>query len=173
MNDINWIRSLDNNFEQLEHYFAEKLVFGTAISAACAALGVDLVLFYVLAIALTGETLARVAVACKRNRGLCRGLQQGIVRYICYGIFLIVAIALQVSFKRSLGLALPIADIFMCYLIFTDCSSILGHLQALGVHIPKGLRFLVVDGRHRIEHKIEDFVHPHDCHNRKDKNDGA
>lgn len=159
MNDINWIRSLDTNFENLEQWFAQKLAFGAAVSAICVALGVDLLLFYVLLGALTGETIARAAVACRRNRGLCRGLQRGIMRYICYGIFLLIAVALQVAFKRSLGLAIPVADIFMCYLILTDCSSILGHLHALGVPIPKALRFMVVESRHKMEHTIEHITH--------------
>lgn len=159
MNDINWIRSLDNNFADLEQWFAAKLFLGSCISACCAVFGIDLLLFYFLLGALTVEAVARSILSCRRNRGLCRGLQRGITRYICYGAFLFMAIALQVAFKRSLGLAIPVADIFMCYLIITDCASILGHLNALGVPIPKGLRFMIVGGKRKIERKIEEITH--------------
>lgn len=159
MNDINWIRSLDNNFADLEQWFAAKLFLGSCVSACCAVFGMDLLLFYFLLGALFVETATRALLSCRRGRGLCRGLQRGITRYICYGAFLFMAIALQVAFKRSLGLAVPLADIFMCYLILTDCASILGHLSALGVPIPKGLRFMIAGGKRKIEDRIESVTH--------------
>lgn len=171
MNDINWIRSLDSNFADLEQWFAGKLFLGTCVSAACGMLGIDLLLFYFLVGALTTESIVRAILSCRRNRGLCRGLQRGITRYICYGAFLFMAMSLQVAFKRSLGLAIPVADIFMCYLIITDCSSILGHLHALGVPIPRGLRFMIVGGKKRIENRIEAITHSDD--NQRGKNHGA
>ena len=159
MTDINWPEAFAYYSARLADMWPGKVAVGTALSSLCLLLGMDEVLFYVLLATLTGEMLTRIAVHCKRNKSLCRGLQHGLARYICYGLFLLMAVAVQMAFQRAVGVGLPIVDIFMAYLILTDCASVIGHLYVLGIPVPGILKTLVVGGRRRLEHAVREAVH--------------
>lgn len=105
-----------------------------------------------------GEMLTRIIVHCKRGKSLCRGLHHGLVRYSCYFFFLLMAVGVDISLRRALGFALPVTDVFMAYLVLTDCASIIGHLVWLGVPVPPLLVVLVTGGRTRLEKTVEDAV---------------
>lgn len=69
-----------------------------------------------------------------------------------------MAVGVDISLRRALGFALPVTDVFMAYLVLTDCASIIGHLVWLGVPVPPLLVVLVTGGRTRLEKTVEDAV---------------
>lgn len=136
MNDINWLHAIHYYCDRLLELWPGKVALGTALAAVLTALGIDHVLFGVLLASVMGEMLTRIIVHCKRGKSLCRGLHHGLVRYSCYFFFLLMAVGVDISLRRALGFALPVTDVFMAYLVLTDCASIIGHLVWLGVPVP-------------------------------------
>lgn len=158
MNDINWLHAIHYYCDRLLELWPGKVALGTALAAVLTALGIDHVLFGVLLASVMGEMLTRIIVHCKRGKSLCRGLHHGMVRYSCYFFFLLMAVGVDISLRRALGFALPVTDVFMAYLVLTDCASIIGHLVWLGVPVPPLLVVLVTGGRTRLEKTVEDAV---------------
>lgn len=158
MNDINWLHAIHYYCDRLLELWPGKVALGTALAAVLTALGIDHVLFGVLLASVMGEMLTRIIVHCKRGKSLCRGLHHGLVRYSCYFFFLLMAVGVDISLRRALGFALPVTDVFMAYLVLTDCASIIGHLVWLGVPVPPLLVVLVTGGRTRLEKTVEDAV---------------
>ena len=158
MNDINWLHAIHYYCDRLLELWPGKVALGTALAAALTALGIDHVLFGVLLASVMGEMLTRIIVHCKRGKSLCRGLHHGLVRYSCYFFFLLMAVGVDISLRRALGFALPVTDVFMAYLVLTDCASIIGHLVWLGVPVPPLLVVLVTGGRTRLEKTVEEAV---------------
>ena len=158
MNDINWLHTIHYYCDRLLELWPGKVALGTALAAILTALGIDHVLFGVLLASVMGEMLTRIIVHCKRGKSLCRGLHHGLVRYSCYFFFLLMAVGVDISLRRALGFALPVTDVFMAYLVLTDCASIIGHLVWLGVPVPPLLVVLVTGGRTRLEKTVEDAV---------------
>ncbi|WP_337428108.1 phage holin family protein [Desulfovibrio sp.] len=158
MNDINWLHAIHYYCDRLLELWPGKVALGTALAAILTALGIDHVLFGVLLASVMGEMLTRIIVHCKRGKSLCRGLHHGLVRYSCYFFFLLMAVGVDISLRRALGFALPVTDVFMAYLVLTDCASIIGHLVWLGVPVPPLLVVLVTSGRTRLEKTVEDAV---------------
>lgn len=158
MNDINWLHAIHYSCDRLLELWPGKVALGTALAAVLTALGIDHVLFGVLLASVMGEMMTRIIVHCKRGKSLCRGLHHGLVRYSCYFFFLLMAVGVDISLRRALGFALPVTDVFMAYLVLTDCASIIGHLVWLGVPVPPLLVVLVTGGRTRLEKTVEDAV---------------
>lgn len=158
MNDINWLHAIHYYCDRLLELWPGKVALGTALAAILTALGIDHVLFGVLLASVMGEMLTRIIVHCKRGKSLCRGLHHGLVRYSCYFFFLLMAVGVDISLRRALGFALPVTDVFMAYLVLTDCASIIGHLVWLGVPVPPLLVVLVTGSRTRLEKTVEDAV---------------
>lgn len=158
MNDINWLHAIHYYCDRLLELWPGKVALGTALAAVLTALGIDHVLFGVLLASVMGEMLTRIIVHCKRGKSLCRGLHHGLARYSCYFFFLLMAVGVDISLRRALGFALPVTDVFMAYLVLTDCASIIGHLVWLGVPVPPLLVVLVTGGRTRLEKTVEDAV---------------
>ena len=158
MNDINWLHAIHYYCDRLLELWPGKVALGTALAAILTALGIDHVLFGVLLASVMGEMLTRIIVHCKRGKSLCRGLHHGLVRYSCYFFFLLMAVGVDISLRRALGFAPPVTDVFMAYLVLTDCASIIGHLVWLGVPVPPLLVVLVTGGRTRLEKTVEDAV---------------
>ena len=158
MNDINWLHAIHYYCDRLLELWPGKVALGTALAAVLTALGIDHVLFGVLLASVMGEMLTRIIVHCKRGKSLCRGLHHGLVRYSCYFFFLLMAVGVDISLRRALGFALPVTDVFMAYLVLTDCASIIGHMVWLGVPVPPLLVVLVTGGRTRLEKTVEEAV---------------
>ena len=158
MNDINWLHAIHYYCDRLLELWPGKVALGTALAAVLTALGIDHVLFGVLLASVMGEMLTRIIVHCKRGKSLCRGLHHGMVRYSCYFFFLLMAVGVDISLRRALGFALPVTDVFMAYLVLTDCASIIGHLVWLGVPVPPLLVVLVTGGRSRLAKTVEEAV---------------
>ena len=158
MNDINWLHAIHYYCDRLLELWPGKVALGTALAAILTALGIDHVLFGVLLASVMGEMLTRIIVHCKRGKSLCRGLHHGLVRYSCYFFFLLMAVGVDISLRRALGFALPVTDVFMAYLVLTDCASIIGHLVWLGVPLPPRLVVLVTRRRTRQEKTLEEAL---------------
>lgn len=156
MTDPRWGDAFASAFAQLTALWPDKVAVGAAISGVCALMETDVALAYICFGMLTGDMTARVAVCCKRNRPLCRGLKRALPRYVCYLIFIVMAWAAQVAFQRGLHVGLPIVDIMLAYLILTDTASIIGHLHYLGVPVPPVLKWLVFGGRERLKNRVRE-----------------
>lgn len=100
------------------------------------------------------EMLSRLLVGFKRRHSVCRELNRGMVRYLVYGGCLLMAVAVDVSLRRALGFSIPVVDVFMAYLILTDCSSIVGNAIRIGLPVPPLLVTLVFGGKTRVEKAI-------------------
>lgn len=173
MNDINWLHAIHYYCDRLLELWPGKVALGTALAAVLTALGIDHVLFGVLLASVMGEMLTRIIVHCKRGKSLCRGLHHGLVRYSCYFFFLLMAVGVDISLRRALGFALPVTDVFMAYLVLTDCASIIGHLVWLGVPVPPLLVVLVTGGRTRLEKTVEDAVEGRRARTKRNKKSWA
>ena len=158
MTDPRWGEAFAYAASRLADYWPDKLAIGAAFTGLCAMLGMDAPLAYLCFGMLTLDMTTRVAVHCKRDRPLCRGLKRGIPRYICYLLFILLAWAVQFAVERALGARLPIVDLIMAYLVLTDCASVIGHLHYLGVPVPGILKSLVLGGRRKIESQVQNIT---------------
>ncbi|WP_298034487.1 phage holin family protein [uncultured Desulfovibrio sp.] len=158
MTDPRWVEAFGVAVSRLADYWPGKMVIGSAITGACATLHMDAPLAYLCFGMLTLDMTTRVAVHCKRDRPLCRGLKRGIPRYICYLLCILLAWAAQFAVERALGVRLPVVDLIMAYLVLTDCASVIGHLHYLGVPVPGILKTLVLGGRRKIESQVQNIT---------------
>ena len=161
MNDVNWLHAISYYIDRLLEMWPGKMALGSALAAALTALGIDHVLFGVLLASVVGEMITRIIVHCKRGKSLCRGLHHGLVRYSCYFFFLLMAVGVDIALRRSLGIALPVTDVFTAYLILTDFASITGHLIYLGVPVPPLLVTIVTSGKAHLEKTVEHALDRH------------
>lgn len=161
MTDPRWSEAFGHAGACLAAYWPDKLALGAVVTGLCAMLGMDAPLAYLCFGMLTLDMATRVAVHCKRDRPLCRGLKRGIPRYICYLLCILLAWAVQFAIERSLGARLPVVDLIMAYLVLTDCASVIGHLHYLGMPVPGVLKALVLGGRRGIERRVTAAVNPH------------
>ena len=125
MTDPRWGEAFGYAASRLADYWPDKLAIGAAFTGLCACWAWTRPGYLCFAM-LTLDMTTRVAVHCKRNRPLCRGLKRGIPRYICYLLFILLAWAVQFAVERALGARLPVVDLIMAYLVLTDCASVIG-----------------------------------------------
>lgn len=135
-----------------------KAGLGTVIAAGCSLFGMDQRLFFLLCIALAGDFFAGVTSAIKRHRFRCRAVQYGVLKILYYGIYLGVMGLINSSLSIAVGHALPLLDLFVAYLIATDCISILSHLQTMGVPVPPILRTIAQKVRKTTDDKMRKAI---------------
>ena len=135
-----------------------KAGLGTIIATGCSFLGMDERIFYLLCAALAGDFVSGVTSAIKRDRFRCRAVQYGVLKIFYYGIYLGVMGLINASLSIAVGMHLPLLDLFVAYLVATDCISILSHLQAMGVPVPPILKAIAQKVRKATDKKMQAAV---------------
>ena len=92
--------------------------------------------------------------AYKRRRFRCRAVVFGTTKIFWYVVYIGIVSAINQTVSYSVDYRLPLLDLFMSYLCASDCVSITGHLQSLGVPVPPLLRFIVKSTKKNTEKQI-------------------
>ena len=148
-----------------------KAGLGTIIATGCSFFGRDTRIFFLLCIALAGDFLAGVFSAIKRDRFRCRAVQYGVLKIFYYGIYLGIMGLINSSLSIAVGMQLPLLDLFVAYLVATDCISILSHLQAMGVPVPPILRSIAQKVRKTTDQKMREVATAKDAAKEKESTD--
>ncbi len=128
-----------------------KASLGMAFAAVCSFFDVDERMIAFLCLAVTADFLLGVADAVKRDRFKCRAVEYGLLKIVYYVVYIGTVGLVNVSLSISLGYHLPLLDLFISYLIATDCISITAHLRSMGVPVPPLLVAILKKTKKRAE----------------------
>jgi hypothetical protein len=62
------------------------------------------------------------------------------------------------SLSIAMGVRVPLLDLFAAYLVASDCVSITGHSQSMGVPVPPLLKEMARKAKKKTARKIEKIV---------------
>ena len=82
-------------------------------------------------------------------------MERGVFKFPSYAIYIILSSVLENTTAQAFGIAVPLVDMFLAYLVFTDSVSVLRHLEKLGFEVPPPLKALAERGRRTVEEKTE------------------
>lgn len=133
---------------------------GTAIASFCSLFGMDERIFSLLCIAVFADFLCGIGEALKRNKFRCRAVYFGITKIFWYVVYIGIVGAINQSLAIALDHHMVLLDLFASYLIASDCVSITGHLQGMGMPIPPLLHYIVTGASKLTKKKIEDVIEP-------------
>lgn len=158
LTEPHWGDAFNSAFCRMTDFTGIKTVAGAIVGSVGSLVTADQMLAQLCFLTLTLDMLFRIILSVKRRRHrlLCRDLKFAIPRYIVYLLLIMMSIIVEISIVRGIGINLPIVNIMFCYLILTDCASILGTFARLGWYVPKPLRMLIVGGKKKIETQIEE-----------------
>ena len=146
-----------------------KAVTGTAFAAVCSFLDIDQRIAIILCIAIAADFFLGMLDAQKRKRFRCRAVAFGMTKIFWYIVYIGIVSAISQTVSFSIGYRLPLLDLFMSYLVASDCVSITGHLQSLGVPVPPLLRYIVRFTKKHTEKQIHDVLESGKAKDGKDK----
>ena len=136
-----------------------KATAGAAFAAVCSFLDIDQRIDFFLCLAIIIDFFCGVADAIKRKRFRCRAVAFGITKIFWYIIYLgIVSCINQTLSQAFWGFRMPLLDLFVAYLVASDCVSITGHLQSMGVPVPPLLKNIASWSKKATEKKTEKIL---------------
>lgn len=135
-----------------------KAAAGTAFAAVCSFLDMDQRIAAILCIAVFADFFCGMMDAYKRKRFRCRAVMFGTTKIFWYIVYIGLVSAISQTVSYSVGFRLPLLDLFMSYLVASDCVSITGHLQSMGVPVPPILRLIVRTTKKNTEKKISNVL---------------
>jgi toxin secretion/phage lysis holin len=135
-----------------------KAAAGTAFAALCSFLDMDQRIAFILCIAIAADFFLGMLDAAKRGRFRCRAVVFGTTKIFWYIIYIGIVSAINQTISYSLSYRFPLLDLFMSYLVASDCVSITGHLQSLGVPVPALLKYIVKGTHKNTSKKIKKIV---------------
>ena len=149
---------------------------GAAFAAVCSFLDIDQRMVFFLCLAVMIDCFCGILDAYKRKRFRCRAVAYGITKIWWYIIYIgIVSCINQTLSTAFFGFRMPLLDLFVAYLVASDCVSITGHLQSMGVPVPPLLRNIALWSRKATEkrtEKILDEATNKDVEKPQEKDDG-
>lgn len=132
---------------------------GAAFAAVCSFLDIDQRMVFFLCLAVIIDFLCGMLDAYKRKRFRCRAVAYGVTKIWWYIIYLgIVSCINQTLSAACFGFRMPLLDLFVAYLVASDCVSITGHLQSMGVPVPPLLKSIALWSKNATEKKTETII---------------
>lgn len=128
-----------------------KLACGALLTAAASFLDTDRALVLLVIGAMCVDLFFGLWVAFRRHRFRCGILARGVAKFPCYAFYILLVQACEYSLEASTGATLPGVEIFLAYLLLTDCVSILAHCAQLGFPVPGLLRGMIEGSKTRVE----------------------
>ena len=133
---------------------------GTIIASFCSLFGMDERIFTMLCIAVFADFLCGVGEALKRHRFRCRAVYFGMTKVFWLIVYIGIVGLINQSLSIALDYRLSLLNLFVSYLIASDCISITGHLQGMGVKIPPLLIYIVNFASKLTKKKVEEVLEP-------------
>lgn len=133
---------------------------GTVIASFCSLFGMDERIFTMLCIAVFADFLCGVGEALKRNKFRCRAVYFGMTKVFWLIVYIGIVGLINQSLSIALDYRLSLLNLFVAYLIASDCISITGHLQGMGVKIPPLLIYIVNFASKLTKKKVEQVLEP-------------
>lgn len=128
-----------------------KASLGTAFAAICSFFDIDEKMLLFLCIAITADFILGVADAIKRSHFRCRAVEYGGLKFVYYALYLGTVGLVNSSLSHSMGMHFPLLDLFISYLVATDCISITRHLRNMGVPVPPLMELLLKKAKKKAE----------------------
>lgn len=149
-----------------------KATAGMLIAAFCSFLDLDERLVWFLCFAVAGDFLCGMADAFRRDRFKCRAVAFGATKIFWYIVYLCIVGLMNRSLSIAMGVRVPLLDLFAAYLVASDCVSITGHLQSMGVPVPPLLKEMARKAKKKTARKIEKIVDGREKDARGDMEEG-
>ncbi len=136
-----------------------KLAAGSAITFLASWFGDDWWLVSVLLGLIFADLVLGLASAWHFNGGLSgKRLHQGVVKFIAYALAIVLVWLVQQITLHSLPVSLPVLALFSAYQSLTEISSIVRHLERLGLRMPPLLTRITDAGTHHVDERIDSVL---------------
>lgn len=155
MNPINPLSYAAISWANISELWALKSSIATFVAGACAIIGADAVLIWLLLLAMCLDFTLGVSDAIHRRHFRCRTLERGALKLVYYSAYLGVVSLVNASLSRACGMELPLLNLFTAYLTLTEAVSITAHMQSLGWPVPALLLRVVCGSRKHIEKRVD------------------
>ncbi len=138
---------------ELVEGWPEKLTLSTIFGTLSTLLGGEPYLWMACFGMLTADLTLGLWRAFRLGEFDLKVMQRGILKFPSYAIYVILSSVLENTTARAFGIAVPLVDMFLAYLVFTDSVSVLRHMEGLGFDVPPVLKTLAVRGKKCVEDK--------------------
>lgn len=135
-----------------------KAGLGTVFAAFCSFLDIDEKMLSFVCVALVGDFILGMIDAFRRNHFRCRVVAFGMTKIFWYIVYLTIVGLLNRAFSEAITIRLPLLDLFVAYLVASDCISMTGHLHSMGVPVPPLLTAIAYKIRKKSEKSLKKII---------------
>lgn len=146
---------------QLLSSWKEKMALSAALAVCmrlleqfCKTFDVDSFLVLLLLTLVLVDLFLGLLISIKRHTSNRHSIVRGVLKLPLFCLYLFLVGAIGISIEHSLGVGLPVLNIFVAYLIATEVFTIIYQLSVLGAKVPPLLLLMV----HGFKIKIERFL---------------
>ena len=93
--------------------------------------------------------------AIRQGRFSLRIFQRGAMKFVVYGVYILIAAAVQIVVSKSVGIDVPIVGWIIAYLGANDALSIMSNAELIGWPMPKFFRTVLKRVAHGVERSAE------------------
>lgn len=149
--------------EQIAEVLAEKVMVSSAITTALTFIGADPIIFWLMLLLWAVDFLFGTLCAIKRGAFHCRVAAWGVLKFAYYCMFIGIVGVINVILSRIMpafmGLdQMPLVNIMMGILAYTDAVSIIESMKKLNIPVPPVLDRCLKKGKEILEGKLEKAV---------------
>lgn len=147
--------------QSLLAWWPQKVAISAVVGGCTQFFGGDVVLVWMVCAMWAADFAFGLTEALRRGRFSCRLFGRGVLKLPTYCLYLALVGAVSVSLSRSMGISLPLLDMFCAYLLATDAVSVMGHMIRLGLPVPRTLRRVILRGQAKIKRSVETLFDDH------------
>lgn len=149
--------------ECIAEVIAEKVMVSSAITTALTFIGADPIIFWLMLLLWAVDFFFGTICALKRGAFHCRVAAWGVLKFAYYCMFIGIVGVMNVILSRIMpafmGLdQMPLVNIMMGILAYTDAVSIIEKMKFLNIPVPPVLDRCLKKGKEILEGKLEKAV---------------
>lgn len=156
--DGDMMQEIQHYATQLSELWQEKIVLSAAAGTIATLFGIDVAMLLCVSILMVIDLWLGLLCAWLVNDVSLGKLRRGAMKFFAYYLSMFLVGLINGYISSSLGIVLPIQNLYVTYLIATEAVSIMGHCSMLGMPFPPLFQKIINGYRDKVEHTVENII---------------
>lgn len=154
---------------QLSEFWQEKIVLSATLGTVATIFGIAAPMLMCISVLMIVDLMLGIFCAWVYGELSLEKLRRGSMKFLAYYLSMFLVSLINDYVSLSVGISLPIQNLYVTYLITTETVSIMSHCNSLGMPFPPLFQTIIKGYKNKVEHTVESMVDDeHNSNNDKD-----
>lgn len=156
--DVDILQEVEYYMVRASELFEEKFTVSLSVGTLATIFGIDAAMLLCISLLMCADLFFGILHSWKAHTFSLYKLQRGAMKFLAYYLSMLLVNNVNDYVSRSLGVWLPVQNLYVTYLIATEGLSIMSHCSQLGMPFPPLFRVILRSYQNKVEKTVQAIV---------------